>query len=149
MNTPRYILRDKKRELPVAFEPGNYDVICGRGGRSHDHIGNKRFRSLVHVHLKSYAVSATKEAKSNIISKIVDMVQSQSPNGGFVKFDKSTRSWLEVGDHLAKEKVGQTIRNALHFNYQSSNKAKKRRRLAEQVTAAINVKEISEKKKQF
>ena len=73
--------------------------------------------------------------KSGIVSVIIRTVRSRSPVGGFVKLDSTTGQWQEVGDHLAREKVGQTIRDALHSQYRSSSRAKKRRRQAEQATA--------------
>ncbi len=73
--------------------------------------------------------------KSGIVSVIIRTVRSRSPVGGFVKLDSTTGRWQEVGDHLAREKVGQTIRDALHSQYRSSSRAKKRRRQAEQATA--------------
>jgi hypothetical protein len=35
---------------------------------------------------------------------------------------------LTPGDHFAREKVGQTMRDMLHAKYKSSNRSKKRRR---------------------
>ena len=59
-----------------------------------------------------------------------------NPAGGFIKlYPASGATWQEVGDHLAREKVGQTIWAALHCNYRSSTKAKKTRRQAEQAKA--------------
>jgi len=49
--------------------------------------------------------------------------------------DPITGAWREVGDHLAREKVGQTLRDSLHNKYSSSTKAKKRRRQAEKAKA--------------
>ena len=57
--------------------------------------------------------------------------------------DPLTGVWQEVGDHLAREKVGQTIRDALHSNYKSSTKAKKKRRQAEQAKADDSMTMIS------
>ena len=53
-----------------------------------------------------------------------------------MKFDTSSGLWQEVGDHLAREKVGQIIRDALHSHYRSSAKAKKNRRQTEQAKAS-------------
>lgn len=43
----------------------------------------------------------------------------------------------------SREKVGQTIRDALHFQYRSSTKAKKKRRQVEQAKASANMNQIS------
>ena len=68
--------------------------------------------------------------KSLIVTTIVDAVRDVSPNGGFVKKDPKTGVWYDVGDPLAREKIGQTIRDQLHSKYKSSTQAKKERRKA-------------------
>lgn len=40
--------------------------------------------------------------------------------------------WYEAGDHLAREKVGQCLRDMLHSKYRSSTKAKKLSRKVKQ-----------------
>ncbi|KAI2505495.1 adenylyl/guanylyl cyclase [Fragilaria crotonensis] len=123
------------RDLPALFSPGEYDVVCGKGKTCFLHPGNRRFRKLVAKFLDRYSEATTKLEKSAIVSSIIQTVRSQSPDGGFIKLDPATGMWQEVGDHLAREKVGQTIRDALHSNYKSSTKAKKERRQAEQAKA--------------
>lgn len=59
--------------------------------------------------------------------------------------------WFNVSNSFAhllisfhrREKVGQTIRDALHLQYRSSTKAKKKRRQAEQAKASANMTQIS------
>jgi len=87
------------------------------------------------MHLDKYSAATSKQEKSRIVSSIVDTIRRSSANGGFVKLDPLTGNWFEVGDHLAREKVGQTLRDALHTKYSSSTKAKKRRRQAEKARA--------------
>jgi hypothetical protein len=110
------------------------DLFCA-GKTCFLHSGNKRFRKLVSHYLDRYSDASTKLEKSAIVSTIIGAVRSRSPNGGFVKLDPATGRWQEVGDYLAREKVGQTMRDALHGNYKSSTKAKKMRRQAEQAKA--------------
>jgi len=133
----------EKRDLSACFEPGDFDVICGKGKGCFNHQGNKNFRRIVGIYLPGYAEATSKLEKSAIVSAIIQSVRTQSPDGGFVKRDLSTGLWSEVGDHLAREKVGQTIRDALHLQYRSSTKAKKKRRQAEQAKASANMTQIS------
>jgi len=114
----------EKIELPIDFKPNDFDVICGKGKKCYNHIGNQNFRKIIGNHLSSYLIVESKLEKSIIVSKIINFVRTQ---GGFVKFDKKTKLWHEVGDSYARERVGQTIRDALHHQYRSSTKAKKRR----------------------
>ena len=148
------------RDLSPSFVPGDNDVLCGRGtlivqirilfyahwplsnttfvGKScFNHPGNKSFRKIVGLYLDGYARATTSQMKkSAIVSAIIQTVRTQSPKGSFMKFDTSSGLWQEVGDHLAREKVGQIIRDALHSHYRSSAKAKKNRRQTEQAKAS-------------
>jgi hypothetical protein len=117
--------------LPLNFEPGPDDVICGRGKKCYNHIGNERFRLRVLTYLDEYSAAKSKLDKSGVLSKVVDAVRQQSPSGGFVKQDEKGR-WHEVGDFLAREKTSQSFRDALHDRYKSSNISKKKRRQEEQ-----------------
>jgi hypothetical protein len=117
--------------LPANFEPGPDDVICGRGKKCYNHIGNERFRHRVLTFLEEYSLAKSKLDKSGVLSKVVDEVRQQSPNGGFVKQDEYGK-WHEVGDFLAREKTSQSFRDALHERYKSSNLSKKKRRQEEQ-----------------
>mmetsp|Transcript_27797 Transcript_27797/g.36240 ORF Transcript_27797/g.36240 Transcript_27797/m.36240 type:complete len:342 (+) Transcript_27797:60-1085(+) len=116
--------------LSPGFVPGPHDCICGRGKKSFHHIGNQRFRIIVSNHLQKYSSATTKLEKSLLVSTIVDTVRDNSPKGGFVKFAESTGMWHEVGDHLAREKVGQAFRDYLHTKYRSSTTFKKKKRTA-------------------
>ena len=117
--------------LPANFEPGPDDVICGRGKKCYNHVGNERFRLRVLTYLEEYSAAKSKLEKSGVLSKVVDAVRLQSPDGGFVKQDEKG-NWHEVGDFLAREKTSQSFRDALHDRYKSSNISKKKRRQDEQ-----------------
>lgn len=121
---------DEMTPLSPKFVPGDNDCICGRGKKNFNHTGNKRFRDIVNSHLQKYSAATTKLEKSLLVSTIVDTVRENSPDGGFVKFDESSGIWHEVGDHLAREKVGQAFRDALHTKYRSSTASKKKKRRA-------------------
>jgi hypothetical protein len=77
-----------------------------------------------------YSEADSKMDKSLIVSEVVNGIRERSPDGGFIKKDKRTGRWFEVGDHLAREKVGQQFRDALHTQYRSSTKAKSKRKKA-------------------
>jgi hypothetical protein len=121
--------------MPESFEPGPDDVICGRGKKCYNHIGNERFRQRVLTFLDEYSRAKSKLDKSVVLSKVVDEVRQYSPKGGFVKQDTNGR-WHEVGDFLAREKTSQAFRDALHDRYKSSNLSKKKRRQDEQAKVA-------------
>jgi hypothetical protein len=84
---------------------------------------------LVESNLEGYSKAKYKREKTTILSNILFAIQGASPTGGFVKFDG--KSWWEVADSTAREKIASTFRDYLHSQYRSSTKYKvaKRRRL--------------------
>ncbi|CAJ1926492.1 unnamed protein product [Cylindrotheca closterium] len=53
-------------------------------------------------------------AKSVVITNLVNSIRDSStqPHGGFVRFDTSCGLWYEVGEKVARDKVGQALRDA-------------------------------------
>ena len=92
-------------DLGPTFQPGPCDVICARGKSAFQHEGNQRFRAIIEQRMEQYASAGNKFEKSVIVSQVVDEIRQASPQGGFVRSDKGR--WYEVGDHIAREKVGQ------------------------------------------
>lgn len=94
----------------VGHEPGPTDVICARGKRALNHEGNRRFRQLVEDRMEDYSQASTKLEKSLLVSQIIDCVRQTQPPGGFLRescdYNKE-QCWYEVGDAVAREKVGQ------------------------------------------
>jgi hypothetical protein len=87
--------------LPKDFVPAGTDVIIGRGKVARTHGGNQRLRGLIEFMIPEYtAAGSNKDEKSYIIKEIVAQIRKSSPDGGFVKFDKSKNRWFEVGDFL-------------------------------------------------
>jgi hypothetical protein len=64
-----------------------------------EHSGNKWLRQVARQHLTQYDDAVTKQAKSDIVSTIIEMVRakSQHDGGGFIAKDKDTGLWWEVG----------------------------------------------------
>jgi len=114
--------------LPQSFCPGDNDVILGRGRQSYLHVGNIHLRGLVESRLPEYSKAASKLEKSYILSEIVAQVNKLSPVGGFIRQSPANSRWYKVGTFLAKEKVCQAFRDALHNQYKSSNEYKKQHR---------------------
>lgn len=51
--------------------------------------------------------------KSAVISDVVSTIrESAARGGGFVRFDAASRCWYEVGNKIARDKVGQSLRDA-------------------------------------
>lgn len=116
MNTSTFMrysdLSQDQTFLPINYVPSDMDIICQKGRTAFNHIGNQHFRETVGLHLESYKNAPTKFSKSIIVNKIVDLTR-QNCTRGFVRFNKDTNCWYEIGDTLAREKVGFTIRDEL------------------------------------
>ena len=115
--------------LPETFLPGEFDVVCGRGKRAYNHIGNENFRIKVASMLEDYSKAKTKVDKSHVLNDVVAQIRSASPGGGFVKQDPKSGRWFEVGDFLAREKTSQAFRDCMQDSYKSSSAAKRKKRL--------------------
>lgn len=81
------------------YQPGDRDVICGRGKRALRHSGNARFRLAILLHLDVYQRARTKIDKSLVVLHIADSFKRA--NGAFVKENAKRRGqWVELCDRL-------------------------------------------------
>lgn len=96
------------------------DVLCGRGGLTNAHVGNKFFRKIVDEYQHEY-LTARKSDKKLISNRIVERIRG---NGGrFLKQEKKQRRavegvpscdvWIEVPLKKALEKTSQALREGL------------------------------------
>eukprot|EP00980_Cylindrotheca_fusiformis_P015704 scaffold4529_cov121-Cylindrotheca_fusiformis.AAC.8 len=119
--------------LPAEFNPGKWDVICQRGKECFEHgkrrtssasVGNRRFRTIIEQHLDTYMEVMSRSQKTKIVSTIVRDIRARASQsgGGFVRKDLLTRRWLKVSDKLAREKVGQALRDAIKIRRSKGNK---------------------------
>lgn len=115
-----------KEVMPSYYSPGPYTVLCGRGREFFNSVGNRRFRVIAGIHLARYSRAESRSDKTAIVSSIVGTVRSAG--GAFVKREK--QQWIEVGDAVAREKVGAYLRDCLHTKYKSASKSKLARRKA-------------------
>jgi len=105
--------RVDRKTLDPSFQPDNWSVICGRGKQVIDHIGNRRLKVLVEANLATYSSTKSTIKKTLIVSSIIDTIRTASPEGGFVKQCPKTKLWMEVGCDVAREKVGQLLRELM------------------------------------
>jgi hypothetical protein len=110
--------------LPADFLPSKYDVICGKGKQCYNHIGNRRFRVTIGTHVPRYQAAKTKSGKTAIVNSIVDIIR-ESKDARFVRYNKITSEWMELGDTGAREKVGQAIRDIVSSQRDPAQKARK------------------------
>eukprot|EP00594_Rhizosolenia_setigera_P000086 CAMPEP_0178943454 /NCGR_PEP_ID=MMETSP0789-20121207/2596_1 /TAXON_ID=3005 /ORGANISM="Rhizosolenia setigera, Strain CCMP 1694" /LENGTH=349 /DNA_ID=CAMNT_0020623051 /DNA_START=66 /DNA_END=1115 /DNA_ORIENTATION=+ len=88
------------------------DVLCGRGGATNNHSGNRKFRKLVASHQEVY-LNAKKRDKKTIANLIVERIKQDG--GRFLKREEvgGVQSWVEVPSKKACEKTSQALREGL------------------------------------
>jgi hypothetical protein len=86
------------------------DVLCGRGGLTNSHVGNKNFRKIIAEYQAEY-LGAKKKEKKEIAKRIVDRIQRSG--GRFLKRSADSHVWSEVTEKKALEKTSQALREGL------------------------------------
>ena len=119
--------------LPESFQPTAYTVILGRGNMAFRSVGYQRLQVIISMHLKRYSNAQSRVERSSIVSSIIEMIQDGvGVDGGcpFVRLDDKTQRWYEVDERTYRERVGSMIRDRLHGQFRSSNRAKLAKRQA-------------------
>jgi hypothetical protein len=88
------------------------DVLCGRGGATNSHSGNRAFRLLVKRHQDRY-LKAKKSDKPAVASHIVELIRERG--GRFLRKCAETTAqgnvlWCDIGNDRAREKTCQALR---------------------------------------
>ena len=109
----------------ASSEIAENDVLCGRGGLTNSHIGNKHYRQIVQDHQAEY-LKARKRDKITIAQRIVAIIHD---NGGrFLKRSADGESWVLVTDKKAQEKTSQALREGLDVRNKKIRPSKQIRR---------------------
>jgi hypothetical protein len=91
-------------------EPSSLDILCGRGGRSNHHPGNKIYRQVVSEMKSSYRKIGSKSVKTDLSRAIVDHVFKDG--GRFVKMDKASGKFIILTTYEARKKTSQALRES-------------------------------------
>ena len=76
--------------------------------------------------LEEHTGAKKKDEKSAVISFLVSQVRMADPKGSFIKCDKRTNRWFDMGDFAAREKISQIFQDILHEKYKSSSKRRRK-----------------------
>lgn len=90
-------------------EPHPHDVLSGRGNFVNYHDGNEYFRKLVRKHKLEY-VNCPKQQKGKFSKLIVDEIKARNPPGRFLKQEKDSKLWYDIGEKKALDKTRQALR---------------------------------------
>mmetsp|Transcript_22562 Transcript_22562/g.53256 ORF Transcript_22562/g.53256 Transcript_22562/m.53256 type:complete len:209 (-) Transcript_22562:1791-2417(-) len=102
------------------------DVLCGRGGLTNSHIGNKEFRYVVAEYQQEY-LHSRKNDKKEIARKIVSQIEEKG--GRFLQRTADSSVWSEVTQKKALEKTSQALREGLDVRHKKVRPEKLVRRL--------------------
>jgi len=92
--------------------PNGNDVLCGRGRAIMNHQGNKNFRALIQKYNLDWVKRfSSLKNKREIVQRIVNDVKNQSPPGRFLKKDRKTDIWHDIGHNQSLEKTRQALRD--------------------------------------
>jgi len=92
------------------------DVLCGRGGLTNSHIGNKRFRCFVAEYQLEY-LKARKNDKKDIARTIVARIKG---NGGrFLQRSAESNVWSIASERRSAEKTSQALREGLDVRHKT------------------------------
>ena len=104
--------KENDTTLPDDFLPGDHDVVCGKGKRFYNHIGNSLYRNAIRDRTREYN-DATKLERSFIVSSIVSEIRKNSTVGGFVKLIDATGEWYRITASAARLKTTYAFWEAL------------------------------------
>jgi len=104
--------------LPNGFAPGDYDVVCEKGKKFCNHIGNTRYRKAIYDRSKAYN-DATNLERSFIVLSIVSEIRKKSTVGGFVKLNHSTGEWHRIAESAARLRTTHAFWRSLNRNVAS------------------------------
>lgn len=100
------------KKLPRLYveDVREWDVLCGRGGRSNHHAGNKRYRNVVREMKAMYKTVEEKTAKTDTSRAIVEHVCNYG--GRFLKKDEIAGRWYVLTKAEARRKTAQALRES-------------------------------------
>jgi hypothetical protein len=106
---------EETRFFPSSF-PGRtnvetvqeFDILCGRGGRSNHHTGNKKYRHVVGYMKKRYQHCPGKAEKTDLSRQIVDYCLAYGAR--FLKYETATGQYYILSKDEARRKTSQALR---------------------------------------
>ena len=107
--------------LTGIVEPGDHDVLYGRGGGTNRHPGNKRYRAIVEQQITRYTISP-RDDKTPLAMDLVHQWRQQTPPGRFLEYDAASAKWNDVGDSRAREKTLQIFRDKCFRTRKTQNR---------------------------
>jgi hypothetical protein len=93
----------------------DFDVLCGRGGKTNHHSGNKRYRQVVSEMKMMYRRTEAKTLKTDLSRAIVDHVCNYG--GRFVKQEGKSGRFYLLTQSDARKKTSQALRESKQLKW--------------------------------
>ena len=84
------------------------DILCGRGGKSNHHPGNKKYRLVISRMKMNYRKIGSKILKTDLSRAIVEHVYGYG--GRFLKYDKESSKYAVLSPAESRKKTSQALR---------------------------------------
>jgi len=102
---------------------GDWDVLCGRGGESNNHVGNKRYRKVVDERKVEYRKINSKQRKLKTVF-VRDIVSHINKCGGrFIDVDSKGKYYV-VTMEKARKKTSQALRETKELKWLNIDETK-------------------------
>jgi len=92
-------------------EPSDIDVICGKGKRMMNHIGNIRYRQLVQSRAIQFGTCVDLKEKNAVAANIVSEIRKAG--GHFLGKNDKTGTYHDIGDKDAIKRAKQAMRDSI------------------------------------
>jgi hypothetical protein len=109
--------RTKKGRVYIADDIREDDVLCGRGGRSNNHPGNKRYRQVVNDFRIMYQNTEAKTVKTDLSRAIVEHCCFYGAR--FLKTDNASGRYFVLTKAEARKKTSQALRETKDLKWTS------------------------------
>lgn len=93
------------------IQPGNTDILCGRGKAYANHPGNRKFKGIIESNLPKYKNASRRIERSIVLAAVVDEVVDSGSR--FLKKNKVTGEWTILDTDQCHEKVGHALRDLI------------------------------------
>lgn len=107
----------RKNARPKAYAENIHenDVLCGRGGKSNHHPGNKRYRQVICELKGNYRDLSAKTEKTRVSREIVSTVYEYG--GRFLKKEDNSGKYYIMPENEARRKTSQALRETKELKW--------------------------------
>jgi hypothetical protein len=122
------------REKLLIIVPTTYDIICSQNKTDDKHRGNQILRAKMIASVPEYLVlhrlrsdTGQRKAISLLIKQVLNDMKTEY-GSRFIRYDKDKKSWIEIDDGKAHQKVSHSLRT---FVKRSNSKVQARTEIKE------------------